>query len=562
MLGTFKTMSQAKRVVIDIETRDPHLQTKGPSWVYKSGHIVGIGTKIDNEESEYYPIGHQTGNYDKDKVYNYLKSIPNTATVVGHYLQYDLGWLLHESGWLHRGSVRCSLVSSQLRNNILPSYSLDNLCRGFQLGEKSDIGDPTLIWQKPVSSVALYCCKDIDLTAKLDDYNWQVNETPACIRENKIVKIVVLMKAQGVKIDFPALASIQQSLKDKFDTTMKQCPDITDIWANAAVATLFRRLGLKTIIGGKRQLPSFPNWYLESINHPQIQALAKARKLDRLINGFVPAIRMHTTGEDRMHPDFFNGKSGDGGTVTGRLSSANVNVQQIPHRTEEGALIRSCFISSNGVWAKFDYSQQEPRIMLNYASKLNLKRIDEWRNRYLSNPRADFYEPIQQIMSVDRNTAKTTTLARCYGMGADKLARLSHCNVDMAMEYLYKFDKGVPWLAELKEVCKSKATTAKRIRTLGDRYLYFDRTNTEKSFNHLIQGSAADQIKEAMIRIYEDTGLVPMLQVHDELDYDLTEQQYLDDVDDRIELHMIQAFSLDLPTVVDVSIGNNWMECE
>lgn len=560
MFGTFKRTDQAKRVIVDIETRDPFLREKGASWVYGYGHISGIGIKVDSEPSEYYPIEHEEGNYDKDKVFNYLKDIPNTVVVGGHYIQYDLGWLHYASGWLHSGPVRCTLVTSQLKNNSLASFSLDNLCKYYRLGTKSDIGDPRLIWKQSAYQVAKYCNNDIELTAKLDNLNWDINETEACVRENKVIKLLVMMKINGIKISREALNKIQEWLGIEYGRTI-QTISCKNIWANASVAMFFRSLGLR-LMYTPNGTPSFPNWYLKQFTHPAVVALVKARQLHKLIHTFCTGIRQSIADDGKMHPDFFNGRSDDGGTITGRLSSAHVNVQQIPTRTDEGLLLRGCFVPEHDVWYKFDYSQQEPRIMLHYASKLGLKGIDSWRLKYESDPHTDFYDALVKAMNCSRDVAKTTTLARCYGMGPDKLARMNNFDVSTAMNHLISFDRGVPWLPALKEYCMEKAKTAKRLRTLGNRYIYFNNYTADKAFNHEIQGSAADQIKEAMVQVYENTGKIPLLQVHDELAYDFSKEEYVNKLDDEIESIMMNAFELDFPVKVDKKYGLNWRACK
>ena len=563
MLGSYKRTDEAKRIVIDVETKDPFLISKGASWAYNFGHITGIGIKVDNEPSEYYPLNHLNGvNYDQGRVKKYLMDIPKDTVVVGHYLQYDLGWLYKTLGWIHKGGkYRCTLLTSQLRQNNLPSFSLDNLCRDLNIGVKLNIGNPNEIWKQPINVVAKYCNQDIELTAKLDDHNWKENQMAACARECQVLPILVQMKAKGIKIDREVLTYVEREIANKYDEEMSKTPSIKNIWANAAVATLFRRLGINFPFTNKGR-ESFPQWFLESVDHPEVVALAKARKLHKLLNTFCSGIRQHIAEDGCIHPDLFNGRSDDGGTVTGRFSSAHPNVQQIPHRSEEGTLIRSCFMPPSGIWYKFDYSQQEPRLMIHYASKLNLPDIEKWRIRYQNDPNADFYEPIQNMMGISRFDAKTTTLARCYNMGYGKLARMAKISEDKAQQYLISFDRGLPWLVKLKQYVSARAEDKDhRVRTLGNRYLYFTGSTNQDAFNHLIQGSAADQIKESMNQIYEKTGLVPMIQVHDELGYDFTEEMMEQEKGAEIAAIMENAFKLDIPVKVDRTVGKNWKDC-
>lgn len=568
MLGTFKRVDEAKRVIVDIETKDPLLKTKGASWVHGLGHITGISIKVDQETAEYYPLRHQDeSNYDREAVSSYLHSIPHSAVVVGHYSYYDLGWLFKELGWLHLGGkYRDTLVVSQLFNNSLSSYSLDAMSRYFNIGQKSEIGDPTKIWTLPINTVARYANMDVELTAKLDDKLYKEWDTEACYRECQLVPILVQMKAKGIKIDVEQLDNVQKQLFGKYNETMAEIPEIKNIWANASVATFFRRLGVNYPFTAPTKahssgVPSFPSWFLESQPHSKIQSLSRARKLHRLINTFCLGIRSSIADDGRIHPDFFNGRSDHGGTVTGRFSSAHPNVQQIPHRTEEGMLLRSCFLPDNGIWYKFDYKQQEPILMLHYASKLNLPGIEQWKEIYRQ-PDADFYRPIEQMMGISRQFSKTLSLAFAYNMGYQLLAQRANISEEEARKSIVKFNQTLPWLAKLKEYCQTRASEQGKIRTIGNRHLYFNRQSAYDALNYLCQGGGADQIKQAMLNIYEKMGLVPMLQVHDNLDYDFSEEMFLEKYDDQIEEIMIDAMKLDFPTRVDKQMGHNWQEAE
>lgn len=556
MFGTFKRTNEAKRIVIDIETRDPYLKEKGPSWVYSRGHIAGIGIKIDHEPAEYYPINHPTESVNKwEGVKDYLCNIPNTVRVVGHYICYDLGWLYNYYNYLPN-SIGDTLLGAQIQKNDLTSYSLDNLSQHFMLGQKIEV-DPERIWTMPLTTQMKYCNHDVELTAKLDDMQSKEHDTAAYQRECNLIPILVKMKAEGIWIDTELLDSLQKEFTLKLRDVMRETT-CRNVWASRELVAVFNKLRLDFRETEKGN-PTFPQWFIESVDHPEIQAIARARRLHRLINTFCVGLRHNLSDWDRIHPDFMNGRSDDGGTITGRLSAQHVNVQQIPHRTEEGMKIREVFIPDKYMWYKFDYKQQEPMLMLHYASKLNLLD-DSWKALF-QRTEADFYNPISTMLNIDRQLSKTITLAVCYNMGYRKFARVAGIDETEAQRHLLRFNKSIPWLYKLKEYATTKALERKYVTTVGNRNLYFDASTASKAFNHLIQGSAADQIKEAMIQIYRVYGLIPKLQVHDELAYDLTREDFVTGLDDRIELEMIMAFKLDFPVRVDKKFGHNWSQC-
>jgi len=564
MLGQFTRTDQAKRIVIDIETYDPLLLDKGVSYIYDLGYILGIGIKLDNEPAQYYPLRHRREvNYDNDAVRTYLRSIPATVDIVCHYAPYDIGWLNHSMGFNHAGKIRDTLIMAQLDHNTSSSYSLDYLSKTMGLGMKIPI-DPKKLPDLPINTVAQYCCQDVELTAKLDDRLATHRNSDAANREFALIPILVKMKHKGIRINEIQLGALQGEFTRLLNYQLGLC-GIDDIWANARIVELFNRLGIsyprtKPTKRHTSGFASFPTWFLESITDPKVIALHTARKLHRLINTFCVGIRNYIKNE-RIHPDFFNGRSEYGGTITGRFSSGHPNVQQIPHRSSEGNLLRSAFIPDDSkILVKFDYKQQEPILMLHYASKLNLSDIQKWRDLYTS-PDADFYQPIQNSMNIERFPAKTITLATCYNMGPEKLSRMMHIDMKQSVQYLMQFRDTVKWLKPLKDHCLTIANGRGWIRTIGGRRLQFNRASANDSFNHLIQGSAADQTKQAMINIHEQLGLVPLLQVHDELLYELTEDQINQEVDLDIQVIMEDAFELDFPVRVDMKPGLNWMQC-
>lgn len=551
-------------MIVDIETKDPLLRSRGASWVFGLGYIVGISIKVDNEPAEYYPLKHQNEQcFEHETVRRYLMDIPRHTAVVGHYLQYDAGWLYNSMGWLHNGPLRCTLILSQLRNNTYPSFSLDNRCRDFGLGQKISIGKPTDIWKLPINTVAMYANHDVELTARLDDFLWKERDSEPARRECGIIPILVKMKKKGIKIDLDRLNELQHYFHTEYTKTTENL-SVKNIWASSSVYSLFHRLHI-TPPRTREGNPSFTDEVLETFSHvsPEIEALRRARKIHKLINTFCTGIRSHIADDGHIHPDFYNGRSDDGGTVTGRLSAANPGVHQIPHRTKDGMLIRSVFVAGEGIWYKFDYKQQEPVLMLHYASRLNLPGIQKWRNIYESSD-ADFYTPIQEMMSIPRQMSKTLTLAFCYNMGADTLARRAKIGGNEAMQYIRRFNHALPWLGGqdgLKAYCIGKAETNGYIKTIGGRHLYFNRHTANDALNYLAQGGSADQKKEAMLQIYEKLGLVPMIDMHDEFGYGFTEEMFLEEKDKEISEIMSKAFVLDFPSRIDATYGNNWMDC-
>lgn len=572
MLGKFiETNENTKRVVIDIETYDPYLKSKGVSWIYNEGFIIGIACKIDDQPSEYYPIRHQEENYDKQQCKNYFYNLfsncyDHDIPIIAHYSQYDLGWLDHE-GFIDIGRcppLRDTLIGGQLYKSDM-TFSLKMMAKFFQVGEKTEI-EINDLFKMPVNVVEAYACNDSDLTARIDsklESLLRTNELTALLRENGIIPLIVMMKKNGIKIDEEKLLRLEFVFKSKLEQRQLQIDAVypnAKIWSNKDLEFVFRRLNLgypRTEFGN----PSFTASFLDSVKHPVVKVVAEARKIDRLLNGFLGGIKTAIV-NGKIHSDYFNGRSEGGGTITGRLSSANPNMQQVPSRTDDGLEVRSLFIPDNLAWARFDYSQQEPRLMLHYAKLLDLPTMDRWNELYKLNPDTDFYDVLMEITGIkDRGVMKTNTLALSYGMGEDHMASIMGILVEEARAYKYRFGRDVPWLSELAEYVKKRAIQKGEIKTLGNRYLKFSQGTAQKAFNHMIQGSAADQTKQAMIDIYKITGKVPLSQIHDELNYDFTEDDVGNEMNEVINRIMKDGFKLEFPIKVDMSLGYNWREC-
>jgi DNA polymerase I-like protein with 3'-5' exonuclease and polymerase domains len=324
---------------------------------------------------------------------------------------------------------------------------------------------------------------------------------------------------------------------------------------------------------------------LDSCGHPIAKLIVEARETNKTHNTFLQPYLDFSEKTGRIHPHVNQMRSDDGGTVTGRLSMTNPNLQQVPARHEIiGPMVRSLFLPEEGdLWASNDFSSQEPRLLVHYASLLDLPGAESMVAAYRENPETDFHQMVADMASIGRKQAKTIGLGMMYGMGKAKLAAQLDLHIGEADELITKFHHGVPFLkgtvnAVMKRI--DSPTSNGAIRTLLGRKCRFPlwepmewgvnkalpreqavveygprikRSGTYKGLNRLIQGSAADQVKAAMVALHK-AGFHSMLQVHDELALSVKDRA---EAEAAAEI-MAAAVKLEVPSRCDVEIGPNW----
>jgi DNA polymerase I-like protein with 3'-5' exonuclease and polymerase domains len=361
-----------------------------------------------------------------------------------------------------------------------------------------------------------------------------------------------------------------------------------DIWAAASIAHSFDKLGIsypKSATG----LPSFTKSFLDSHEHPIAKMIIEAREINKTYGTFLTPYLNFSAKDGRIHPHVNQIRSDDGGTVTGRLSMANPNLQQVPARHEIiGPLVRSLFLPEEGqMWAANDFSSQEPRLLVHYATLLDLPGAEKMAQAYRENPDTDFHQMVADMAGIKRKEAKTIGLGLMYGMGKQKLANSLDLPLEEASELIATFHSKVPFLrgtvdAVMKRI-ENRASNGS-IRTLLGRKCRFPlweptewgvnkalpyeqalieygprikRAMTYKGLNRLIQGSAADQTKAAMIALHK-AGFRILLQVHDEIALSVNNR---DEAVQASEI-MTKAVNLEVPSRVDVEIGPSWGEAK
>ena len=448
-------------VAVDIETYDPNLKTKGSGAIRNDGFVCGIAVATDNETA-YFPLRHSDTYIDQERIEKIWQVLNDKIfqndkiTKVFHNAMYDVCWIRSVTGKMIKGRIVDTMIAASVIDENRFRYSLDALSKDYLNEEKYkyDLQQKTLEWsggtvkdpmtnmhKLPASIVKEYAKQDVNLTYKLwklfdkkiDEvlYTKDDGEQKTCRQifelETKLFLCLVDMKFKGVRIDRSKAVLFGKHLKKRRDQIIKAIESITtikvDIWAAASIKKLLDHLCIKDYkVTPKSKMPQLPKDYLKTHNNKCLRMIAKAREYDKAVNTFIDGL-LEYVHEGRIHADINQIRSDTGGTVTGRFSMSNPNLQQIPAKGYIGKKMRELFIpEDNCKWASFDYSQQEPRIVVHYAIKLCLTGTESLQEQF-DRDDADFHQIVADMANISRKQAKTINLGLFYGMGKMKLQR-------------------------------------------------------------------------------------------------------------------------------------------
>ena len=630
----FPDLRKAEEIAIDLETRDPELKKLGSGAIKGSGEVVGIAVAVDGYKA-YFPIAHGEGpNMDRKKVLDWFTDVcESPATKIFHNAMYDVCWIKN-LGIKINGLIIDTMIAASIIDENRFQYSLNSLSWVYlnqgknealltKAAKERGLDPKADMWKLPAMEVGAYAEKDAELTLLLwhhlkriiieDDLQDIFN------LETDLFPCLVDMRHLGVRVDIEKADQLKKVMAIKEQNLLQQIKIETgidtQIWAAASIAKVFEKLKLPYSRTEKTDSPSFTKNFISTHDHPVVRMIAEARKINKVSTTFIDTILNHSH-LGRIHADINQIRSDDGGTVTGRFSYANPNLQQIPARDPDtGPLIRSLFIPEEGCkWGTFDYSQQEPRLVAHYALRFGLDSAAPISEAYQEDPKTDFHQIVADMAEIDRKEAKTINLGLFYGMGKAKLQNELNVSKDKADELFNTYHGRVPFVKQLMNQVMSAAQSKGQIKTLLGRRCRFPkyepilrgsdwgtfvpaedhdtmlelqemgphlkdrdgnilkdtkgnpkknywhnnstrRAFTYKALNKLIQGSAADMTKKAMVDLYKE-GLIGHIQIHDELDFSIESDSQAKKIKDIME----NAVDLKVPNKVDYESGPNWGE--
>lgn len=609
-------LANAKRLCVDTETCDPDLKTTGPS-VRTGGWVAGICVGAEFEDGSidgwYIPMDHEgyeeecNNGKEAEAVLDWLRelSADTEREVVFANALYDLDYLAHLNNVHFSGPIIDVQVAEPLIDENANSYALGTLAEKYLGDSKADEGlyeycashfggrvgrgQAANIYRCPPMIVAKYGIGDVTLPLRVWEKQrevltkqglWDVFKL-----ETDLIPMLLKMKSRGVRVNLDAAEQVQSGAAARMITLQQEIDKFAGmpiaIYEPTCLVQAYDKLGIpygRTEAGN----PSFTAAILDRSGFGQsVNELKKATKihdvfLESYVNGFLV--------RDRIHPTFHQLKGDENGTVTGRLSGSKPNLQNIPNDKD----IRALYIPDDGEeWYKLDYNSVEYRLALHYARGPS---AEDMRMHYAADAMFDAHQMTADDIGIERKQAKQINFGLIYGMGVKLLAANLGVTVGEAKKILARFHAKVPFMKELLNMASDVASKRGHVHTLSGRRRRFDlyepmrwqkgkfakphaealheygtgikRAFTYKALNAIVQGSAADVMKKAMVDINKsgvlDVLRPPMLTVHDELDFSANKSDAHQEALREVKHLMESAFVVKVPLVVDVECGSNW----
>ncbi|SUO96739.1 DNA polymerase I [Suttonella indologenes] len=583
--------------LIDKFSRLPHfaLDTETTALNYMQAQLVGISLAHQAGEAYYLPLRHQlTQNLPYQESLAALKPLLENPAVgkIGQHIKYDRH-ILAKEGIELAGNIDDTMLMSYCHNSTATRHNMDDLAHYYLNYQTTSFetlagkGAKQLTFdQIDIERAAHYACEDADITLRLyEHFSRQLaqNDSLAALYqtiEAPLSAVLYRMEARGVKIDSKRLvqqsAEIEIQLKDLESRAYDLAGSEFNLGSPKQLQEiLFERLGLPVVEKTPKGQPSTNESTLEILAQEHHAALPKIilehRSLAKLKSTYtdkLPELIQAHTG--RIHTSYHQAV-----TSTGRLSSSDPNLQNIPVRSAEGRRIRQAFIAESGYYLlAADYSQIELRIMAHLSGDEGLiQAFKEGKDIHAATAAEIFGGDPEHIDREHRRNAKAINFGLIYGMSAFGLARQLGISRQEAAGYIDTYFARYPKVRDYMDNARSAARQQGYAETLLGRRLYIPDINSKNqqrrnaaerlAINAPMQGSAADIIKLAMLAIDRELGDNPdcrlIMQVHDELVFEVR-QEAAPQYSDIIRRHMENAHALSVPLIVDIGIGSNWDE--
>lgn len=579
-------LKQAKLFALDTET---------DNLDYMAANLVGISFALENGEAAYLPLQLDylgaPKTLEKTTALTLLKPVLENPAIqkVGQNFKYDLT-IFARNGIDVQGVAFDTMLESYVLNST-GRHNMDDLAKRYlghqtiSFEEIAGKGKNQLTFnQIPLEKAAEYAAEDADVTMKLQQVLWEkLSKEPTLEKLFKEMELPLLgvlsrMERRGVLIDSDALFLQSNEIANRLSELEEQAYVLAGQPFNLASTKqlqeiLFDKLGLPVIQKTPKGAPSTNEEVLEELafSHELPKVLVEHRGLSKLKSTYTDKLpQMVNPQTGRVHTSYHQAV-----TATGRLSSSDPNLQNIPIRNEEGRRIRQAFIAREGFTVvAADYSQIELRIMAHLSQDQGLiNAFTQGKDIHRSTAAEIFGVALDEVTSEQRRNAKAINFGLIYGMSAFGLSRQLGIGRADAQSYMDLYFKRYPGVQTFMHDIREKAKAQGYVETLFGRRLYLPDINSSNgmrrkaaervAINAPMQGTAADIIKRAMIqldqKLQNDPDIAMIMQVHDELVFEVRSEKVAF-YSELIKTQMESATNLVVPLIVDVGQGNNWDE--
>ena len=594
----YPDLSKESLIAVDIETYDPRLGDLGPGVYRRDGTILGVGIAVKGF-SEYYNLGHKgIEKAERDANILYLRDVLSLPVPkVGTRLMYDIDWLenfakIKVQGKLHDIAVAEPLIDEYKRTYTLESMSQQYLGYGKtksgpeqfceERGLKGDFREH--LYMMPYSLVREYVLGDVEQPLLILDKQLKIIEEEGLRRvydmEMRLYRVLLKMRKNGIRIDRNARDVATEKLTGKMiemEHAFEREYGEINSRSSKQLGELLDRLGVEYERNKDTGNPILDKEALEKIDHPVVKKIVALRQIKYMLGNYLTGSFLKNDVNGRIHCEFISMKQDEGGTVTGRLSAKNPNLQGVstPDRdkTREepyGKICRDLFLPEEGQWyGKIDYSQIEYRVITHFARG---PKSEEMRVAYRNNPKTDFhnmaikwaYDLTGTVLS--RSKAKNLGFGSAYYMGIPAMMAHFGWTKEEAREMSRVYFEAFPFIDPTREGVVNVGKMRGYVRTpLGRRARVSEDIRRRHKeyiiFNHLIQGTAADILKQGMVNA-DEAGLfdilTPHITVHDELGISVPKTLQGVEAYEELKHTMENCLELKVPIVADAEIGPTW----
>jgi len=570
--------------------------TETTSLNYMQAELVGMSFCIEEGEAAYLPLAHDyvdaPQQLDRSAVLALFKPLleDKSKAKVGQHLKYDKNVLANYDINL-QGIAYDTMLESYVLNSVATRHDMDSLAQyylGISTVHFEDIagkGAKQLTFnQIPLDQAAHYAAEDADITLRLHNHIWQkLHQTPelaSVLTEIEVPLATVLAKMEqfGVLIDSQKLSQQSQDLATRIMQLEREVHELAGEEFNLGSTKqlqeiLFNKLSLPVLKKTPKGAPSTSEEVLQelTLTYPLPKLLMEFRVLSKLKNTNTDKLpKMINPRSGRVHTSYHQAI-----TATGRLSSTEPNLQNIPIRTEQGRRVRQAFIARPGYKiVAADYSQIELRIMAHLSQDEGLlKAFSQGKDIHTATAAEVFNVSLTDVTTEQRRNAKAINFGLIYGMSAFGLSKQLNVSRHDAQHYMDLYFERYPGVLKYMEDSRIVAKENGYVSTVFGRRLYLPEINASNglrrkgaeraAINAPMQGTAADIIKKAMLKVDAWIDTLPsdqtrmIMQVHDELIFEIKEQSVESDKSTIVDL-MEKAVSLDVPLIVEAGVGENW----